>query len=92
MSMDYEKLNPCGYPRVVRFFEWAETGCWCCTSLRALLVGILIGFVGAFAVFGAWKVAILAALVGTPIVMVLLYVAREIWQESYSDDQEGPPL
>lgn len=91
--MDYEKLNPCGYPRIARLLEWAETGCWCCTSLRALLVGILIGFVAAFAVFGAWKVAIFVAILGTPIVWIALWVAREIWHESYEADNvtQEPP-
>lgn len=90
MSMDYEKLNPCSYEPVVSLLTWAETGCWCCTSLRALLVGVHLGVVFGLAAAGAWKVAIIAALFGAPVVIVLLYVAREIWHESYSDDEEPP--
>lgn len=90
--MDYEKLNPCQYPKAVRLLEWAETQCWCCTSLRSLLVGLWVGItIGALGWGGAIHGA-LAWVVGGMIVGPALFVARRIWKDSYesAESEESP--
>lgn len=89
--MDYEKLNPCGYPAFVKAWTWAETGCWCCTSLRGWLVGASAGVVIGLAAAGAWAAALIAGAIMVPVVMAALVVARRVWQESYAKDAEEAP-
>lgn len=90
--MDYEKLNPCSYERLVRLVAWAETGCWCCTSLRALLVGLWIGVTVGLS-FGSkpWGAAMWFFILGGAVVYVALRVARRIWAESYKVEENQSP-
>jgi hypothetical protein len=88
--MNYERFNPCGTRLWADLLAWAETGCWCCTATRALLVGGWLGSLVTVLLMQRWWLAVLVLLAGAPIVTVLLYVAREIWAESYAPDEEQP--
>lgn len=88
--MDYEKLNPCARQWYVWLSQWAETGCWCCTTTRALLVGLCAGAVVGLAAGGAWKAALIAGAIMAPLIVALLAVARHVWRESYAKDTEEP--
>lgn len=88
--MNYEKLNPCNAPWYVRAVQWAETGCWCCTAMRALLVGVCAGVVAGLLSAGAWKAALIVGAIMAPLVVTALAVARSVWQESYTKDTEEP--
>jgi hypothetical protein len=90
--MDYEKLNPCQYERAVRLLDWAETGCWCCTSLRALLVGLWVGMTIGTLIAGKVALAAVVWIVGAIIVCPALIIARRIWKDSYesAESEEQP--
>lgn len=89
--MDYERINPCAAPLFVRIVGWAETGCWCCTSVRSLLVGVCAGIVVGLAVAGKLAAALITGAIMAPLVITVLAVARSIWQESYAKDAEEAP-
>lgn len=85
--MDYERFNPCGAEPFVRLLTWAETGCWCCSAVRALVVGLHIGSVFGLAAAGSWRGAVLFAVIGAPVVAGVLIAARRIWAESYKKEE-----
>jgi hypothetical protein len=89
--MDYERFNPCAAERIVRLLKWAETGCWCCSAVRGLLVGLLVGAEVALLVSGAFAGAVTLACVGTPGLVIFLWAARKMWAESYKVDEEHKP-
>lgn len=87
--MDYEKINPCAADWYVRAMEWAETGCWCCTATRAMLVGLWIGSGLTLSLSGHGFASFMALIGGAPVVVALLIIARRIWAESYKPDEES---
>lgn len=88
--MDYKKINPCSAEVVVRLLAWAETDCWCCTSLRSGLVFGIAGVVLGLLLGGKFMAAFITAALGGPIVYELLKIARVIWKDDTdSTDSKG---
>ncbi len=84
-----DRFNPCSYEFYARVMSWAETDCWCCTATRAMLVGALVGALVALLLAGALIPAITIAVIGIPLVMFLLWLARKLWTEESPDEDSG---
>lgn len=84
--MDYKNLNPCEYESLVRMLAWAETDCWCCTSLRSGLVFGVLGVVLGLVLGGKYVAAMLTFIFAAPVVVALLHVTRIIWKD---ETEEG---
>jgi hypothetical protein len=79
--MDHKRLNPCEYERIVSLLAWAETDCWCCTSLRSGLVFGVLGVVAGLLLGGKFVAAMLTFIFAAPLVVAMLHVARIIWKD-----------
>lgn len=88
--MDYEKINPCAAEWYASAMRWAETGCWCCTATRAMLVGAWIGSGFTLSLSGHGFASLVMLIAGAPVVAALLMIARRVWAESYKPDEETP--
>lgn len=86
--MDYEKINPCSAEWYAKAMAWAETGCWCCTATRSMFVGLWLGAVIALALCGHSFASFVTLVVGAPVEVAVLMIARRIWAESYRADEE----
>ena len=79
--MDAKKLNPCEYETFAKAISWAETTCWCCSSVRAGLICLILG-VGLGLVAGNHVVpAIWWLLVMLPLGAAALVWARKAWPD-----------
>lgn len=87
--MNYEKINPCSAEVVVRLLAWAETDCWCCTSLRSGLVFGVLGVVIGLIFSGKYVAAMLTFIFAAPLVVALLHVARIIWKDETEERPNG---
>lgn len=85
--MSPENLNPCEREQYVRVVDFAETGCWCCTATRALLVGVWFGVSLGLYLGGSRHAGLIFLLAGGAVVVVALKVARKVWASSYAKDE-----
>ena len=88
-----ERTNPCAIEWYARAMAWAETDCWCCSATRGLIVGVLIGAVIALSALARIGLAAAVLVIGAPIVVVALVLARYLWTEEPAgeDTQGGEP-
>jgi hypothetical protein len=84
--MNLTKLNPCEYETYAQIMSWAETGCWCCTATRALLVAFVIGFFFGLVVAGKWVAAAFFFIFAAPATVAALIIARRVWKDSYTSE------
>ncbi len=87
--MNMNRTNPCEYEALVRLLAWAETDCWCCTSLRAGLVFGVLGVVAGLILGGKLVAAMLTFIFAAPLVVAMLHVARIIWKDETEERPNG---